>query len=60
MHALFALMQINRGSPLQPFTFMPLDAARAATGDEQLDIMELPEEDATFQFVQASSSIPYT
>lgn len=46
-------MQINRSAPHQPLSFMPLDAARASSGaEESPDIMELPEEDATFALVQ--------
>ena len=50
------VMQINRSVPHQPLSFMPLDAARASSGaEESPEIMELPEEDATFALVQVRS-----
>jgi hypothetical protein len=48
---------LNRGKPLLPFAFLPLGAAAggsaaSAAASESPEIMELPEEDATFQLVQ--------
>jgi hypothetical protein len=45
---------INRDKPLLPLTFVPLGAATggSASIEDVPDILELPEEDATFQLIQ--------